>query len=332
MHYDITIGDREARLLGDPHQGKTYKDGVPLHRRDEREQLSRDTFEASFKDLDGINIHICVGDMFDSFVVDNATVLHVAHIYQRAAMVHPRVTFVILQGNHDASRDTAKASSFDLLKKILAPEENIHVVSDYPSTVGNIAFVPWHPFRSAEEQIKLLPEGESYDAIVGHWDIQSYGGDDSNLIPIEEIAKRTKLAITGHIHLRQELEREGVRILVTGSMIPQAHGEDLTGDLFVTMSLEELDAADPASYLNKCLRVTLRPGEDLPQNIDALQVKVKRLTEEEKEVTIEEVEIANFNLQELWGAVAADNQLSLPQTDAVWGFLSARMETDSSHA
>jgi DNA repair exonuclease SbcCD nuclease subunit len=73
--------------------------------------------------------HVCVGDIFDKFVVPNSILLMVFGAYIDAAKARPDQHFFILRGNHDASRDSSKVSSFDLLKLLLARYENITVNS-----------------------------------------------------------------------------------------------------------------------------------------------------------------------------------------------------------
>lgn len=328
--YDLDINGVKVRLMGDPHQGREYRNGVPLHRRGEREAMSREAFVDSLDVPMSCELHICVGDIFDKFVVRPEVVLFVADAYRKAARARSDTQFVILRGNHDASRDLDLRSSFDLLAGLLKDVGNVHIIKDDPDAISVdgkwFGFVPWHPFRPAGEQLDLMLNWHrvEFEAIVGHWDVDSYGGDDSNLIPTEKLAVLTNLAITGHDHKRREFERDGVKVLVTGSLLPQAHGEEIDDDLFITISLDEYD---PLTMKDKCVRFLLKPGEDLPEDLDVLAFTQKRVTEDEEELDLDSVEMAGFDLQELWKESAAENGVDLVQTQRVWGFLSDRMET-----
>lgn len=324
---DLTLGETKTRLIGDPHQGRVYRSGVPLHRRGEREQLNRDTFLSAMLELpEDVEMVVIVGDLFDKFVVDPATLLFVYEILAEAADVYPHIQFIVLRGNHDASRDTALRSSFDILFHLLDWSGVIELVREEPHTTkigeDRFLFLPWHPFQTAREMAKKAPDGK-YTAAFGHWDIESFGGDDHNLIPTEELSEITELAITGHVHQRQEFERNGIKVLVTGSLLPQAHGEDLTGEMFVTVDLEDLD---PDEVKDKCVRVVLKPGEELPADLDCLHLTVKRVNEQKEEVDLDQVEMAGFHLETLWREAAAENSVSLAQTNRFWGLLSKSME------
>lgn len=328
--YDLDIDGVSVRLMGDPHQGRTYTHGVPLHRRGEREEISRTAFRESLDVPETCQLHICVGDIFDKFVVSPSVVLFVAFAYSEFARGRPGTTFVILRGNHDASRDADLRSSFDVLAHLLAGVPNIVVVKDEPEVVQvegkDFGFIPWHPFRDAWDQGRRLFDAcPAYlEAVVGHWDVDSYGGDDHNLIPTGLLGEKTGLAITGHDHKRREFERDGVQVLVTGSLIPQAHGEEIDADLFVTVTLDEFD---PETMRDKCVRFVLKPGEDLPEDLDVMAVVRKRVDEQEEEIDLDKVEMSGFDLKSLWDEAAAENGVGLPQSQRVWGFLSERLDT-----
>jgi len=87
------------KTLGDPHLGKRFVEGVPLHRRGEREAHQWAEFERSLNDVSSAKNHICVGDLFDAFSVDEATVLRAAEHYVSAAARHRGTHYYILRGN-----------------------------------------------------------------------------------------------------------------------------------------------------------------------------------------------------------------------------------------
>lgn len=324
---DLHLGDVKTRLIGDPHQGRSYRAGVPLHRRGEREQMNMDAFEDAMLNLpEDTQMVVIVGDIFDKFVIPPATLLFVTSVILRAATRRPDVSFVTLRGNHDASRDADLRSSFDILVRLLEGHENIYFAYEEPLQLewdaNRFLFIPWHPFISASDMVEWDTE-TSQTAVFGHWDIEDFGGDNSNLIPTEKLAQITDLVITGHVHQRQEFDRDGVKVIVTGSLLPQAHGEDLTGEMFVTVGLEDLDGMD---VTNKCVRLRLRPGEEVPVDLDCLQLTIQRVTVGNKEVDLDEVEIASFDLKTLWDNAAEENAVSNTLSRDIWGFLKTELE------
>ena len=59
-------------LLGDPHLGRTFVHGVPLHRRGEREVMMWRNFAQSLSNVT-TPLHICLGDLFDRAGSGNRT-------------------------------------------------------------------------------------------------------------------------------------------------------------------------------------------------------------------------------------------------------------------
>jgi len=199
--------------------------------------------------------------------------------------------FVILRGNHDASRDADKVSAFDVFSMIVGGVANICPVAE-PVNIDGYWFFPWDPVCSAADLVEQY--GTPAPGAFGHWDIT---GDDHNLIPVQELAAAGIAKIyTGHTHLPQKFTRAGVDVIVTGSMQPMAHGEDPEERLYVTRSLPEVEA-DPEAYKDKCLRVDLRPGEVFDMEIDCLQLTVRRPDEE---LCDEAVVLGDFDLMALF--------------------------------
>ena len=91
--------------LGDVHLGRAFVHGVPpLHRRGEREAMLWRGFAESLSNV-STPLHICMGDLFDRAVVSYDTIVSAARLYTQAAAQFPQTKFIILRGNHDASRD-----------------------------------------------------------------------------------------------------------------------------------------------------------------------------------------------------------------------------------
>lgn len=277
-------------ILGDVHLGRTFIHGVPLHRRGERELMMWRDFANSLSDV-MTPLHICMGDLFDRAVVSYDTIVSAARFYMQAAAEFPQTRFVILRGNHDASRDVDKVSAFDVFSMIVKCIDNIRPVTE-PENIDGYWFFPWDPVRSAAELVKNY--ATPAPACFGHWDIAC---DDHNVIPVQELAAAgiTK-AYTGHIHLPQRFTRAGVKVIVTGSMQPLAHGEDPDERFYVTCTLAEVEA-NPEAYKDKCLRIDLKPGEVFGMEIDCLQLTVRR---PEEELCDEAVVLGDFDLMALF--------------------------------
>src|SRR6266404_1049405 len=192
--------------IGDPHLGKVFRNGVPLHRRGQREASVWRDFEKAL-DVD-CDISVTMGDLLDKRVVAPEVVLRAATLYRQAALNYPETEFVVLRGNHDASRDADQRSSFDLFSAIVADIKNLTVVAEDVVTMGSdYLFVPWHPFRTAAEMV-AMPRGD-FKAVMGHWDIRDFGGENTNLIPIELLKEMTDTVYSGHDHTPQELVMKG---------------------------------------------------------------------------------------------------------------------------
>lgn len=283
-------------VLGDPHLGRKFKTGVPLHRMGDREETVWAQFEDTLKGnfSDKADIHVNMGDLFDKFVVAPEVVLEAARIYKEAACLLEGVIFVILEGNHDVSKDSARRSSFDIFAELVAGVDNIMVVRKAPLVLeGQFGFVPYHPFKPTVELVAELPDG--LEAVFGHWDIQDWGGD--NVIPTQLLAeKQIPLAISGHDHLARTERRHGVDIIVTGSMQPYTHAEDPTGQFYRTVTLEELEGLD-TSDLN--LRILLKEGESLPEDVDCLSITAKRVTDPDEKIEVDTSEFESLDLADM---------------------------------
>ena len=293
------------KTLPDPHIGKKFVTGVPLHRLGERELSQMADLRKSL--MDGPETyHVCTGDLFDRFVVPNHVLLAVYETYSVAACSRPDRQFVILRGNHDASRDVSKISSFELLALMLQQFGNIHVVDDGPWILDGMGFIPWTPFKDAEEMAGEFGT-KKCKVVFGHWDIEAFGDKTENLIPTKTLSKVTDLIVTGHIHIPSEFDRDGVHVVVSGSMQPYSHAEDPEGVLYRTFTLAEFDGIDPT---NLNIRLLLSPGQDLPTDVDCLSLTSKRLVEDEEGEQVNTDEFMNLDLGGLLAKRLAGNPVA----------------------
>lgn len=294
MRDDLTI-------LGDVHLGKKFVTGVPKHRVGEREVSVWKDFENSVINCT-TKYHVQVGDLFEAFIVPPEVVLRA---YEAYAVGNPNTLYFVLRGNHDASRDTNKASSFDLFTQMCEHLGNVIVIKDEVVQYSPFAFIPWHPFNSAAEQAKQLA-GKQYEIVFGHFDLESFGGSDHNLIPTKELVGVTPRIVTGHIHTPKVFEQDGIEVVVTGSMQPYSHGEDPEHKLYVSLTLDELKGQDLS---NMNVRILLKEGEEMPE-IDCLSLTFKKIDQEEPDdVGDIEVEFEDFNIENLFTSCLKDNQV-----------------------
>lgn len=291
--------------LGDPHLGRSFIHGVPLHRRGEREKLVWKQFRASLLETTA-DLHVNMGDLFDKAIVSYDTIIEAAKAYNAAAARRPDTTFVIMKGNHDLLRDLERNSAFDLFCRLLFHPNIRTVVS--PVVIENRLFVPYDPITPTAELIK--PEHKGCIEAYGHWDTDGFGSTH-NVIPTKQLAEiGITTAYTGHVHLPTRFKRDGVDVTVVGSMQPYAHGEEADNSLYITLSLDQLEAA--TDLKDKCVRVVLQPDEMLEDQIDCLQLTVKRLTSEEDEAPT--VTLGDFNFEALFRQAFADEGVGTETT------------------
>lgn len=321
-----------VKTLGDTHLGRVFHNGVPLHRRGDRERMVWAQFERELNDVEGVDVHIQMGDLFDKFQVSPNVVYRAAMMYRTASAAHPDVLYCINRGNHDASRDLERVSAYQMFAMMVGTE--ILVVEDKPIRIGNklradgepgIVVIPWHPVLNATElvmehaaEIQWTYGGVAY----GHWDVVDIVNDKENMIPARLLSSLgVTRAVTGHDHNARELVIDGLPVTVTGSMQPYSHAEDPDEQIYVTRSLAEV-LADPDAYKDKALRIVLGPTEVLDTPIDCLQLQVGR----EKDAGAEaiQVEFEVFDFDALYSQAVAE----IGMTPAMATIVQERIEAE----
>ncbi len=276
--------------IGDPHLGRKFRTGVPLHRRGERERKQLENFKQHL--YVPCDVNCMVGDLFDEPEQPLSLIFEVASIYEAAARENPHILYVLLAGNHDLAREFDKKGAFHLLKLCLSRIDNIMVLTK-PAVMDGVAYFPWEWDRTAIQQ---LGDIQSAKVAIGHWDLKDFGGDVSHLCPVKELkAMGIEEIYSGHYHVAGEYILDDIVVNCTGSMEPFSHAEDPSGDLYVTMSLTELESVRPEVIRDKNVRVILAPGEKLPTGLDCLSLTSKRIGEPET-LDYHEVTVGNFNL------------------------------------
>lgn len=289
----MLILDGRAHLVGDPHLGRKFETGVPLHRRGEREAMQFAKFEAELN-TPNVDLVVEVGDLFDHPHVGYHVVLKTYELLRDA-----RNEVVVMSGNHDEPRNTSMVSAIDLLEELCAPLPHVQVVRRKPVQVGDLALFPWDWTTTAEQQVYDLVQTGEVHACIGHWDLISFGGDESHIAPTKAILGTIGSNVelySGHYHIEGTFKVDGVNVHCTGSMEPYSHGEDPNGERYVTMTLAELEASQ-ADLTDMCVRILLVEGEELPTDLNCLALTAKRQRADELE--LEEIDTDNFSWKEI---------------------------------
>jgi len=345
----VTINNEELFLIGDPHLGKEFINGVSLDRRGQREEYQFATFENELHSPQrnpAIRTVICMGDLFDKFRVSNNVLAQTYHYIAEAAQAFPKVSYVFLMGNHDITRNTELVSSFDILSMMFKKHGNVRFIKENTwfrsdGLMNNIYLLC--PYSAFDNSVTAFEKTKDYvdiksgiivntlecSAAFGHWDVESFGGEGHNLIPYKQFAKITKEVYTGHVHTPEifMVDEEGNRsvkathckITVVGSMLPYSHGEDPTEQYYVTRTLEQyLEAIEkePSPFSDKALRLLLKPGEELPPDVVAMQLTYKYVDakqQEEVEVTLE-----SFSFETIFKEVMLENGVTEALSNQTW--------------
>ena len=151
--------------------------------------------------------------------------------------------------------------------------------------------------------------------MFGHFDVESFGGSEFNVIPYETLKKHTDHVVTGHIHKASEFTHDGMKVTITGSMQPYSHAEDSKGLLYVTLPLSEV-LEDTSKFFNKNLRVIVKPEDEIPE-IDCLSLILKRETEEEVDEGDIEVEFEDFDISKIFQSCLTNNEVSGDVADRI---------------
>jgi len=286
----IEIAGHKFKLIGDPHLGRVFKTGVPVHRLGEREAKVFLDFTQQVSSTDNTPV-IIMGDLFDKYSVPENLVLDTAEILNEATKWKK---IYVLKGNHDGTRDSVRKGSFDVLERLCPKVVFVKGVYEIQLENGYLALFGYDAFKSATELANQLTVNCNYLAAFGHWDLTSHGSD-FNLVPTEVFAAlKVPTVYTGHIHKAQTIERHGVTVHAVGSMQPYAHGEQAEDDLlYQTLTLDEFNARNPEDFLDVNLRILLKGDEVFDQQVDCLSLVFKHIADAE----IEPLEVAydSFN-------------------------------------
>lgn len=238
----IVINDITIQIIGDPHLGKSFKQGVPKDLLGFREQLSLNVFRELLNKP--VNYIIIVGDLFDKFQVDSSVFYSVLSIIEESALSNPNTSYIYLNGNHDLSKEVDKISSFQLLAKYVSIHQNISNVSIILDKQESpllklekdgivLGLFHYNPFVSIDDEYNdtdlFIEENDyPYRIAFGHWETIDFNSDVfiNRQVP-KKVLKYFNYVITGHEHKPKLTITDNVPILTVGSMIPYAFGEQL---------------------------------------------------------------------------------------------------------
>jgi len=311
--------DVAIQLIGDPHLGREFVNGVALERRGEREDKQFQQFDTLLNTE--ADIVIMMGDLFDKFQVKNEVLMRTFHIINQAAYANPTKEFYMMMGNHDVSRDEDRISSFKVLKSMCGHLDQVYFI-DTPMFAPRIKsmLIPYSAFSSsvdvAEEQQPWLEMHKPLNAVFGHWDVDSFGDKDFNLVPLEQLKDYTDTIYTGHIHKPEVRTLGNVTLTVTGSMQPYSHAEDETTDYYITITLDQYNE-DPTLYHDKAVRFKLKPGEEIPNDVDALQVAFQMVNDDATDEL--EVKMEVFSFEAIFNECLTAASVPADRIPDVWG-------------
>lgn len=165
----------------------------------------------------------------------------------------------------------------------------------------DLYFIPYLPFSSLDTSLTFNLKTK-YTICFGHWDLTDFSklsgtiSLHSNGIPTG-VLLYSDLIVSGHEHLPKvdKLVNNSIECIVTGSMQPYAHGEQLKDEfLYLTHTLVEiLDnlSKNKDYYLESNVRVIL-DLEDIPPSFTCLSInylyKAVQVVTKEVEEIVEE--------------------------------------------
>ena len=295
----ITVGGHTFKLIGDPHIGRKFKTGVPLHRLGERETLVKNQFYIEVASTDNIPI-IIMGDLFDTYSIPDELTLWVSETLNEAVQWKE---IYVLRGNHCVSREVEKRGSFDVLERLCPAVvfvKQVYEVVLLKNSAGRIALFGYDAFKSAAELAETLTPDLNYLAAFGHYDLNPHGSD-FNVVPTEVFSRfNINTVYTGHIHKAQTIERHGVTVHAVGSLQPYAHGEELEGEtLYQTLhknEVEDLLAQNENHFEDVNLRVLVASGGSWVEAVpNCLSFQVKILAADDSDLSDLEVGYEEFS-------------------------------------
>ena len=317
-------------FIGDPHFGRKFNN-VFFHRKGEREKAQLEEFKHQLNEES--DVCIMVGDLFDTYIVDNEVLMSVYLTLATVAMGNPNKEYLMMLGNHDISRTADVTTSFCILSIMCSNLPNIKFftkTTKYKTNIGTeILICPYSEFTTTKDEVAKFKDGNKVDLAVGHWDTEAIAGEH-NLVPLDVLVDMTDTVVTGHVHTAEMKQIGNLKFYRTGSMLPYAHSEDPQEKIYVTRTIEQAQeelASNPNVYHNKCLRLVVIEGEELPTEIDCLQLTVKKVQGKNPDDKLE-VSMGVFDFKQLFYDSFKENEVPEDITDSYWEEYNKRASHD----
>lgn len=270
------------QVIGDPHLGKTFRTGVPTSQFGKREQSILQSFRDYLNPKESVDFVVVVGDLFDKFVVRPNVVQDAVEVLEEACLDNTDITYIVIPGNHDLSKDNTKVSSYYLFYQIMirANHSNLKIIYDESQVFEYKDFLfyldAYDPFHSEKEPQNPLDgiDTDKHVISIGHWD--DINSDFGSYYPSPELLSSSNTLISGHIHTPTQYSRKGTKIYYAGSLQPYSHGEDPYNELYETISytdLEKLIEKDNKKFndlKSKNIRINCYPGYLFPYPVTFL--------------------------------------------------------------
>src|SRR3546814_19354340 len=115
-----------------------------------------------------------------------------------------------------------------------------------PWIKDGLALFPWEWSRTALDQVEKLYNNGRVEVAIGHWDLQSFGGDDSHICPTAALKAKFGDGLTiysGHYPLPGEYEVDGHTVVCPGSMDHYSHAQAPSGALSVPLPDRKSDVS-----------------------------------------------------------------------------------------
>ena len=293
----------KIQLIGDPHLGKNIKNGVPRDRLGDREILMFNKFDELLNT--NSDISVVLGDLFDKTTISNEALNKTINLIKKAVISNPKKLYYIINGNHDVVRDKGRVSSFDMLIKYFSESmrfENLKIINNYmdPVYIKNINsllyFCSYNPFQTVDQYMEtngnrirniLNLDKNIFKIAFGHFEVEAFDIENpkykSDLIP-KFIKENFDILFTGHIHTPSRSKIDNLQVVVSGSMQPYAHGEEIKEDnnLYQTVTLnrcmEHLEA-NKTYFKDKNVRILYNRNDVFPEPFDCLSLTYKLLND-----------------------------------------------------
>jgi DNA repair exonuclease SbcCD nuclease subunit len=290
------VRDCGIQTIGDPHLGRKFKTGVPIHRLGEREQTVKQSFNDLLNPTDSLIKYVIVmGDLFDKFIVSPTDVQFAYNQLFEASQKNKNVMYSVLPGNHDLSKDISKVSSFELFAQLCSLSSRL----GFEGYLSTLVFIPleatillpiivgdkyqvnllldsYSPFSANSinnQHLKTIKEWPTIS--FGHYDSITYDG--AGYLPCEGILDNSDLVVSGHEHSYKYHRYDGSKtpVVFTGSMQPYSHAEDPDGFIYKTIQDKDLLTLDFKTVVNNCVRIVCDHTFALKAPIDCFALSFK---------------------------------------------------------